>query len=358
MDSIEIPAGSVVVGVDGSPTSRLALRWAADKARRSHEPLHVIHALETEVVLSPGRQLGTPERPADEDLVLVTAVELLSTVAPEVHVVPHSVEGFALSSLVAASRVAGTLVVGSRGRGAIPAVFLGSVSQQLVLHARCPVVIVRHGQVRAAAGRRARGRRRGRVGGVRAGGRLRVRARRRDGQPAARGALVVVGAAGGGERRRDPGPVTGPRSPRRRRRCCPSRSPAGVRSTRRSPSTRARSAVTRWWSCSNTPTAQGCSSSDRADAEASRGWCSARSASGCSSAPPALSRWCTPSSRRGSRPRAERAPRTERPPHTRASGTFVSIVAFLRGPQSGTRPQGRVDREAHASPVRHASGRR
>jgi nucleotide-binding universal stress UspA family protein len=147
MESIEIPAGSVVVGVDGSPTSRLALRWAADKARRSHEPLHVVHALETEVVLSPGRQLGTPERPADEDLVLVTAVELLSTVAPEVHVVPHSVEGFALSSLVAASRVAGTLVVGSRGRGAIPAVFLGSVSQQLVLHARCPVVIVRHGQV-------------------------------------------------------------------------------------------------------------------------------------------------------------------------------------------------------------------
>lgn len=147
MDSTEIPAGSVVVGVDGSPTSRLALRWAADKTRRTHEPLHVIHALEKEVVLSPGRQLGTPERPADEDLVLVTAVELLSAVAPEVPVVPHSVEGFALSSLVAASRVAGTLVVGSRGRGAIPAVLLGSVSQQLVLHARCPVVIVRHGQV-------------------------------------------------------------------------------------------------------------------------------------------------------------------------------------------------------------------
>ena len=62
-------------------------------------------------------------------------------------------------------------------------------------------------------------------------------------------------------------------------------------------------------------------------------------------------------SRPGSAARAEPAPSTERP-GTRASGTFVSIGAFLRGPQSGTRPQGRVDREAQAIPVRHASGRR
>ena len=75
--------------------------------------------------------------------VLTSAMELVATEAPDVHAVAHSVRGFALSTLIAASRVAGTLVVGSRGRGAIPAALLGSVSQQLVLHSCCPVVVVR-----------------------------------------------------------------------------------------------------------------------------------------------------------------------------------------------------------------------
>jgi nucleotide-binding universal stress UspA family protein len=143
MDSREIASHSVVVGVDGSPSSRLALRWAAGKAAAAGQPLHVIHALETEVVLREDAQLGTQEAAADDDAVLTSAMELVAAEAPGVHAVAHSVRGFALSTLIAASRVAGTLVVGSRGRGAIPAALLGSVSQQLVLHSRCPVVMVR-----------------------------------------------------------------------------------------------------------------------------------------------------------------------------------------------------------------------
>ncbi len=143
MDGREIASHSVVVGVDGSPSSRLAIRWAAGKAAAAGQPLHVIHALETEVVLREDEQLGTREVAADEDAVLTSAMELVAAEAPGVHAVAHSVRGFALSTLIAASRVAGTLVVGSRGRSAIPAALLGSVSQQLVLHSCCPVVMVR-----------------------------------------------------------------------------------------------------------------------------------------------------------------------------------------------------------------------
>jgi nucleotide-binding universal stress UspA family protein len=143
MDSTPVTPHSVVVGVDGSPTSRLALRWAAAKAEAARQPLHVIHALETDVVLRATEQLGTYEEPSARDAVLTSAMELLADVAPDVRAVPHSVQGFGLNTLIAASRVAGTLVVGSRGRGAIPAVLLGSVSQQLLLHACCPVVVIR-----------------------------------------------------------------------------------------------------------------------------------------------------------------------------------------------------------------------
>jgi nucleotide-binding universal stress UspA family protein len=143
MESREIASHSVVVGVDGSPSSRLALRWAAAKARCAGQPLHVIHALETEVVLRENEQLCTPEVAADDDAVLTSALELVATDAPGVHAVAHSVTGFAVTTLTAASRLAGTLVAGSRGRGAIPAALLGSVSQQLVLHSCCPVIVVR-----------------------------------------------------------------------------------------------------------------------------------------------------------------------------------------------------------------------
>lgn len=143
MSTQQITPGSVVVGVDGSPSSDFALRWAAGEARRTRLPLHVLHALEVEVVLSDKYPLGTKEAPADSDPVLAAAITLLRTTAPALEVAAHSITGFPLTALVAASRVAGTVVVGSHGRGAIPSVLLGSVTQQLAMHAHCPVVVMR-----------------------------------------------------------------------------------------------------------------------------------------------------------------------------------------------------------------------
>src|SRR5450759_5707255 len=63
MSTHQITEGSVVVGVDGSPSSEFALRWAVNDARRTRRPLHLVHALENEVVLSDKHQLGTKEAP-------------------------------------------------------------------------------------------------------------------------------------------------------------------------------------------------------------------------------------------------------------------------------------------------------
>jgi len=143
MRTRQITEGSVVVGVDGSPSSGLALRWAVNEARRTHRELHVVHALETEVVLTDSEPLGTKDDPAGGDPVATAAVDVVRTMAPELRTAAHSVTGFAPTTLIAASKLAGMLVMGSHGRSAIPGALTGSVSQQVAIHSSCPVVVVR-----------------------------------------------------------------------------------------------------------------------------------------------------------------------------------------------------------------------
>lgn len=143
MNTHQLTAGSVVVGVNGSPSSEFALLWAVDEARRTRRPLHVVHALEVELVLSGEHQLGTKQAPTSSDPVVTAAMDVVRTTAPEVQATPHSVTGPAPTTLIAASRVAGTVVLGSHGRGAIPTALRGSVSQEVAVRAHCPVVVVR-----------------------------------------------------------------------------------------------------------------------------------------------------------------------------------------------------------------------
>ena len=140
----------IVVGVDGSETSRHALRWAADEAQAHDAELHVVHAWEVPglgagVGLGPGRRTGAaPEGQRD------AAQQLLSDVLeaelgadPPGNVRSSIGRGSAASVLLEASEGADLLVVGSRGLGGFKGLLLGSVSTKMANHARCPVVIVR-----------------------------------------------------------------------------------------------------------------------------------------------------------------------------------------------------------------------
>jgi nucleotide-binding universal stress UspA family protein len=154
MSTHQITEGSVVVGVDGSRSSESAVRWAANEARRTRRPLHLIHALENEVVLSDKQPLGTKEAPAISDPIVTAAMDVARMTAPDVQMTPHSLTGFAPTTLIAASQVAGTVVVGSHGHHAIPNALLGSVSQQVAIHSSCPVVVVRESGPRGDVGPR------------------------------------------------------------------------------------------------------------------------------------------------------------------------------------------------------------
>ena len=135
----------IVVGVDGSDSSRKALRWAARQAELTAASLLVVSSWSWPVVT------GYPPPPPDLDLerdahlVLDDAVAAVLGERPSVPVEKRVVEGHPAAVLVAASAGADLLVVGSRGHGSFAGMLLGSVSNHCANHASCPVVIVRHG---------------------------------------------------------------------------------------------------------------------------------------------------------------------------------------------------------------------
>ncbi|MFF1870508.1 universal stress protein [Streptomyces sp. CB03911] len=140
------PAGPrIVVGVDGSPASEQALRWAVAQARLTGDPVDAVicWALPTvygRAPISVDRELG---RAAGKVLDQVVA-RTFGGVRPE-EVRTTAVPGNAAEVLVERSRGADLLVVGNRGRGGFGAALLGSVSQYCVQHAPCPVVVLRDG---------------------------------------------------------------------------------------------------------------------------------------------------------------------------------------------------------------------
>ncbi|MFI1654667.1 universal stress protein [Streptomyces sp. NPDC020472] len=134
----------VVVGVDGSPSSYAALRWAVRQARRTGATLDVVGVHEV-----PGAGWSAPFADAafDEEQAVKALSEELGSALSRIGETPpleqHVVRGNPAEVLIEASARAELLVVGSRGRGGFASLLLGSVSQQCAVHASCPVVIVR-----------------------------------------------------------------------------------------------------------------------------------------------------------------------------------------------------------------------
>lgn len=147
----EIPDGAVVVGADGSPSSELAVVWAADQARAEGRPLTIVHGVgpvgatwmdengrETMI----GREGSLT--PAQE--LLSRAREVASSHAPDLRVEVMLRVADPRDVLVEASRRASVVVVGSRGRGPVRSLLLGSVGVAVTRHAHSPVVVLRPGE--------------------------------------------------------------------------------------------------------------------------------------------------------------------------------------------------------------------
>ncbi|HEX5596706.1 MAG TPA: universal stress protein [Micromonosporaceae bacterium] len=139
-------ADPVIVGVDGSPGSRLAAQYAAEAAQWRHAPLILIHGylhpFRYGVPIDPYAIQLPPPSEAAEQMLDKTASELRDT-WPDLAVETRQVAGGPAAALIEESRGAQLLVVGSRGLGGFAGLLLGSVGSQVTAHARCPVLVVR-----------------------------------------------------------------------------------------------------------------------------------------------------------------------------------------------------------------------
>ena len=141
--------GHIVVGVDGSPESDAALRWAVDEARLRDVALDVVTVWTYPMPAFVGIPGGYASIELGEDLerrAKEAQAEALARTVPEqagVVLEARVVKGQPAWALVDAAQDADMLVVGSRGLGGFRELLLGSVSQQCAHHAVCPVVIVR-----------------------------------------------------------------------------------------------------------------------------------------------------------------------------------------------------------------------
>jgi nucleotide-binding universal stress UspA family protein len=142
-------ARPLVVGYDGSPPSRRALAWALAEARSRSLPVRLVHCY---TPLSPSLALGygavVPSELLDDvhDLAKAVVADGLAeaaVLAPEIAVEGHLVVGDAPATLLGLADDADLLVLGSRGLGGFRGLLLGSVSHQVGVHAKVPVVVVR-----------------------------------------------------------------------------------------------------------------------------------------------------------------------------------------------------------------------
>lgn len=141
-----LAGGLIVVGVDSSEASREALRWAIDEARLREARLRVVHAW---WVYPMGAANDPPDRAerllgTDPEVAVMEFVTETFGGEPDVDVEIVPAQGRqASAALIEAAKDADLLVVGSRGAGGFTGLLLGSVSEQVTHHARCPVVIVK-----------------------------------------------------------------------------------------------------------------------------------------------------------------------------------------------------------------------
>ena len=130
----------IIVGVDGSSHSRLALQWALSEAAARQAPLTVLSARHDRAVTCTAGDL-TQDQVAEEVQELVDQA-VSSQSGPARPVTVQVIPGSPAAELLSAGYHADLLVVGSRGGGGLGQLGVGSVSSQVAYDAPCPVVII------------------------------------------------------------------------------------------------------------------------------------------------------------------------------------------------------------------------
>lgn len=131
----------IVVGVDGSATSKAALAWAVGEADLTGaEVVAVIAYYWFPMPIKDIDYKGLAQQVLDD------AIRDVGRLARPVRVISRVVEGNAARALLDAAVTADMLVIGSRGRNGFTEALLGSVAQHCIHHATCPVVVIRDSQ--------------------------------------------------------------------------------------------------------------------------------------------------------------------------------------------------------------------
>jgi nucleotide-binding universal stress UspA family protein len=143
---------TIVVGVDGSDCARGALEFAAAEAALRGASLRIVGAWEIPAAVYAGGLPPTIDPSVFDafregaETVVREAIAAAKRHQPAVECEGVTVKGQAAEVLLDEGRDADLLVVGNRGRGGFASLLLGSVSQQVVHHAPCPVIVVREAE--------------------------------------------------------------------------------------------------------------------------------------------------------------------------------------------------------------------
>ncbi|MGO9157367.1 universal stress protein [Mycobacterium sp.] len=153
--SLPVTHRGIIVGVDGSSVSKLAVDWAARDAAMRNIALTVVNVQDPPMLLTKptpftfggGMSMAPGYLEWQQDAgreILNDALKIVedATKGSPIEVTSEMVNGPAVRTLVDLSKEAQLVVVGSRGRGELARVLLGSVSTGLVHHAHCPVAVI------------------------------------------------------------------------------------------------------------------------------------------------------------------------------------------------------------------------
>jgi nucleotide-binding universal stress UspA family protein len=132
---------TVVVGIDGSPCSQIALRWTAEYADATGASLKLVTAWHWP--MSYGVPLAYAGFDPEEDARKLVEAAASDLGLPSDRVETVVAQGPSGDVLVEAAKASQLLVVGSRGHGVLAGTLIGSTSSYCIHHSQCPVVVAR-----------------------------------------------------------------------------------------------------------------------------------------------------------------------------------------------------------------------